>query len=425
MKPAKHTTVPAASRIPRPGDIYAQRSTDTGRYCAYQVTHVENAPATPASSAKNTRVTLLTLDWIGDAPPAEADLAAMRPLYETLYFSDPGRILAHYVVTPPPTPPATFQYIANRAPLIPEKPKAVGGWPSPCQQPPEQEADWRSRDPERLRRFNAARDSEREFTLGGQTVRETFMSASPELLDALPDLGALDRLPRLLEIEARGPRPDLIAYLRTHDLLRNLVWHAHNQRALDFRGVPQLKYLKLDATGLETLHLHNTLETLVLTGAPHPRLRIHSYDDGAHLLLEAPPAIAAPAQADPGLPRLASLRIAGITQLDLATIAARHPALDFLVLAGKPGTLQNLSALARLPNLRHLYITDLFGYAPADFPLPDAHPHLAFLALESIPADVAARIKKTHTPFIKTASLALDISKPRAPEWLADNLREF
>jgi hypothetical protein len=33
----------AAARVPEAGDIYALRSDDTGRYGAYQVTHV-NAP---------------------------------------------------------------------------------------------------------------------------------------------------------------------------------------------------------------------------------------------------------------------------------------------------------------------------------------------------------------------------------------------
>ncbi|MDF9826090.1 hypothetical protein M2447_000166 [Ereboglobus sp. PH5-10] len=404
--PAKPNTTP--SHTPRPGDIFAQRSADTGRYCAYQITRAENKT-----------ISLLSLDWVGDAPPTDADLAAMRPLNNTRYYWGHG--LDYRNVELRDMPP-TLQFVANRPPLVSQKTTSFGGWPTPRTQAAEQEADWRARDPERLRRFEAARSSGREFTLAGQTVRDTFTRAGPELLDLLPNLAELDKLPRLLEIEARGPRPDLIAYLRTHDLLHRLVWNAHGARALDFRGVPHIHDLELDATGLETLHLHDTLHSLKLTGALHPALRIHAFDDGALLYLNAPPAIAAPDRADPGLPNLSTIRIEGIDKLDLAPIAGRHPALEVLSLAGKPGTLQNISAISRLPKLRSLYIDDLFGYTPADIPPPGTHPRLAELWLESIPADVAAHVKKTYAPLKKTARLDLQVRKPRAPEWLADNL---
>ncbi|MDF9832105.1 hypothetical protein M2103_000313 [Ereboglobus sp. PH5-5] len=412
--PAK--TNPSTPHTPRPGDIFVQRSADTGRYCAYQITLTENA--SPHARGGKT-LALLSLDWVGDALPTEADLAAMRPLNNTRYYWGHG--LDYRIVTPPVVP-ATFQFIANRPSFVTKQTTSFGGWPPPSSQAAEQEADWRARDPERLRRFEAARGSGREFTLAGQTVRDTFTHAGPGLLDGLANLAELDKLPRLLELEARGPRPDLIAYLRTHDLLHRVIWNAHGARTLDFRGVPHVHDLELDATGLETLHLHDNLCSLKLTGALHPRLRIHAHDDGARIRLNAPPSIAATNRADPGLPNLSTIRIEGIDKLDLAPIVARHPALETLSIAGKPGTLQNVSAISRLPKLRSLYIDDLFGYEPADIPQPGTHPRLAELWLESIPADVAAHVKTTYAPLKKTARLDLQVRKPRAPEWLADNL---
>ncbi|MCL2309300.1 MAG: hypothetical protein FWC42_03345 [Proteobacteria bacterium] len=415
---AKHRTTntpessPSKLRIPRAGDIYVQRSTNTGRYCAYQITHVEN-------TLPRDCVDVLWLDWVGNALPTEVEIAAMRPLVITHHWNERG--IDHRRVTPS-IPPSTYQYIANRVPLVSATSRSFSSWPSARDQGAEVEAEWLDRNPERLRRFEAARNSERTITLGNQKVRESFMRATPEILDHITNLADLDKLPRLLEIEARGPRPDLIAYLRTHDLLSRLTWNEHGQHVLDFRGVPHIEQIKLDVTGLETLYLHETLRTLTLTGTLHPRLRIHAHDDGALLTLGAPLAIAAPAQTDPGLPRLAHLYIEGITQLDLAAIVTLFPALERLVLIGKPGTLQNFSAIARLPNLHHLHIEELFGYAAADFPPPDTYPHLALLSLESIPADVATHVKKIYAPLKKTRILDLDVRKPRAPEWLAENL---
>jgi hypothetical protein len=411
-----------ANTPPRAGDIYVQRSTDTNRYCAYQITHTENGCRFSIPNA----IALLALDWIGDAPPTEAEINAMRPLISTRFYFSSGTLNRYggkldHCASSPPIPP-TLQYVAHRAPFILEQAERYGGWPRPREQAAELEAEWRARDPERLRRFEAACDSTRTLEIGGQTLREDYAGANAELLDRLPNLAELDRMPRLLHIEARGPRPDLIAWLRTHDLLNHLTWNAHGQRTLDFRGVPHIRHLILDATGLETLHLHTTCRVLTLTGTLHPRLRIHAHDDGALLQLAVSSAIAAPAQADPGLPKLAELRIEDIIQLDLAIIAARHPALSVLILNGKPGTLQNFSAIARCNNLDRFFITDLFGYTPADFPPPAAWPRMWFLALSSVPAEVAAHVKKIYGPLKKSARLMLEVYKPRAPEWLADNL---
>ena len=92
------------------------------------------------------------------------------------------------------------------------------------------------------------------------------------------------------------------------------------------------------------------------------------------------------------------------------------------MLTGKPGTLENLAAIARLSNLRRLSMKDLFGFVAADFPPPGVHPHLADLWLESIPADVAADVKKLYAPRKKSAQIDLDVRKPRRPQWLAENL---
>ena len=64
---------------------------------------------------------------------------------------------------------------------------------------------------------------------------------------------------------------------------------------------------------------------------------------------------------------------------------------------------------------------DVFGFGADEFPSPGQLPKLASLWMTSLPADVAKAVK---TAYKKAAAQGLDlsISKPRKPEWLAENL---
>ena len=64
---------------------------------------------------------------------------------------------------------------------------------------------------------------------------------------------------------------------------------------------------------------------------------------------------------------------------------------------------------------------DLFGFTAEDIPAPDRLPNLYMFWMNSLPEDVAKVTKKLYKKR-KEEGLHLWITKPRKPEWLAQNL---
>src|SRR5690606_23922739 len=89
-----------------------------------------------------------------------------------------------------------------------------------------------------------------------------------------------------------------------------------------------------------------------------------------------------------GLDRIGGLRIGAIETLDVSDICEHFPQVSWLHLFGAPGILEGVSELQNLRSVETLWIADLFGYSPEDFPGPDLLPTLTSLDLDSIPADV-------------------------------------
>lgn len=99
----------------------------------------------------------------------------------------------------------------------------------------------------------------------------------------------------------------------------------------------------------------------------------------------------------------------------------RYPELTELRLWGKPGSLIQLESIQHLKALQEFSTYDLFGFIGEQFPNPEQFPKLSKLWLTSLPAEAAKSIK-TRYKKAAAAGLELEISKPRKPEWLAENL---
>ena len=387
------------------GDIYSVFSSRLQQYVACQVTAIED----DSSSGRAPLAAVLELDWTGDALPDAAAVQAMRPLVCDYYFWN--RRHDHSFVNA--RVPRAYTLVANIAPLVDTQVKSYsGGWHMG-------DSVWRQRrweqvDPARRQRFKAA--SSEEVRLGGQAVRQKTSRIDDGILQALGDLSELDQLPCLTSIETHHGSAALAAYINGNPIINEVHWQSSTVQELDLRN-SNVSRLIVHAEGLQTLRLNEGLASLILNGAPSPSLHIDDPHAGRFLRLQLSGAIA-PFH---GLDQLARLSLSAMPAVDFDVVAQRFPALTDLTVWGKPGLASNVASIAKLTRLQEFTADELFGYGPDDFPAPAQLPALSSLCLTSLPLDAAKAIKASYK---KAAALGLDLSvtRPRKPEWLAENL---
>ena len=108
-----------------------------------------------------------------------------------------------------------------------------------------------------------------------------------------------------------------------------------------------------------------------------------------------------------------------LKDFDLTGLAAVHPHLKELRLWGAPGNLGNFSAVRGFREMTNLSTFDLFGFGADDIPTPEQMPELRWFWMTSLPETAAKAAKQ----FWKSKpGMDLRITKPRKPEWLAQNL---
>ncbi|GAA0901496.1 hypothetical protein [Virgisporangium aurantiacum] len=115
-----------------------------------------------------------------------------------------------------------------------------------------------------------------------------------------------------------------------------------------------------------------------------------------------------------------SISVTEIDSLDGDDIAALFPKLTRLSLSGNLGTLSGAAGLNRLPSLKTLFITDLFGMSAADCLSSTAVPGLEMLGLHSVPAEYATAMRKTWRAEIPNGTF-VEITSPRKPDWVTEN----
>ncbi|OEZ69338.1 hypothetical protein JAB5_35670 [Janthinobacterium sp. HH103] len=386
------------------GDIYSVFSHRLQQYVACQVTAIDDAASGSAPLAA-----ILQLDWTGNTLPDAHAVQAMRPLVCDYYFWNKR----HDHSFASATVPRHYTLVANVAPLVETVVKSYsGGWHVG-------DSVWRQRrweqvDPARRQRFKAA--SSEEVMVGGQAVRQKTSRIGDDILQAIGDLSELDQLPCLTTIETRHGSAALAAYINGNPIINEVHWQSSTEGELDLRN-SNVSRLVVHAAGLRSLRLNEGLSTLILNGAPSPSLRIDDPHAGRFLRLQCSGALA-PFH---GLDQLARLSLSAMPAVDFDMVAQRFPLLTDLTVWGKPGLASNLASIARLDRLRSFTAYELFGYGADDFPAPAQLPALSSLCLASLPADAAKAIKAKYK---KAAVLGLNLSvtRPRKPEWLAENL---
>ena len=388
------------------GDIYSVFSVELQQYVACQVTHIQ-PPRTPRGKPL---AAVLELDWTGDALPDAAAASRMQPLRYNYFFVrdrlDHGYVTANV--------PPDHVLIANLPPLVEDDVSTYKfGWDVGASMA--RQRSWEQIDPARRKQFRAA-SSSNKVIVGGHVFRQDATRINDSVLDAIKDLSELDLLPCLMTIETSKGTPELMAYIQQHPFIHELHWQSSAVTEIDISAT-RLRRFILYPDGVARVRLNPELSMFSLATMPSPQLQVEQAEQGRDLSLQCGHAM----PALHGLDRLKALSLTGVKEIDLAPLVGRFPYLRELRLWGKPGNASNFHSLAQLPQLQMLTTFDMFGFEADEFPAPEQLPKLASLWMTSVPADVAKQVK---TAYKKAAAQGLDlsISKPRKPEWLAENL---
>lgn len=391
---------------PTPGDIFVVYTPRLGAYTAVQVTALK-------VEGKSELASLLSLDWVGATLPETAAVAAMTPATFNFFFWKEHRehVWASVEI------PRGYTLVGNRPPLVVENVNSYSGWPSGNSL--YRQRRWESIPKEKRDVFKALADKRDEqvvLKLGERELHRSKRRLDTEELQAAPQLSVFEVLPILTTVHCDAPVPGLFDFIRERPFVYEAVLTKHGERVVDLRGA-RLSRLRLDVTGVHTLYLNDELEDLNLSGTASPELTIHAEAEGRWLRLSLDKLTTAGA----GLTALDGLNMSATQELDVSAIAGRFPNLTELRVWGAPGYLRNSAALASLPKLEMLTLSDMFGISPDEFPGPDRLPNLGRLWLTSIPADLAASVKKAYKAAARDG-LDLSVRQPRKAEWLAENL---
>ncbi|AQA21556.1 hypothetical protein BTZ20_0683 [Rhodococcus sp. MTM3W5.2] len=417
-----------------PGDVFAFRLERIGRFGACQVVAVDQS---------QDLATVAVLAWTGTEVPDVTRLAGVPRMVRDYMFWTPEEMLRNV----PLTVPDSYRRIGSLPVTGETVSRAYFSWE--FDRDVERQYRWDSIPSETRTAFAAALNGEAVASIPGLTDSrsgeryEARLAHSRRFSDdagyRIGDdfrLESLRAWPTLYQVELHAWRDDLLPFLESSPLVKELNLTGHGQRELDFSGT-HLDQLAIDITGLHRLVLPQSLDQLILRGdgavnsfdsldalvdelsaeAPtaEPILQVVAEQDGRWITVNltgtVPPVC--------GLERTHGLRISVIEELELGDVAEHFPDVSWLHLFGAPGLLDELDELRRLPHLTTLWICDLFGYDPSDFPGPDELPSLTSLDLDSIPAAVAIGVRAQYR---KVPRVALTVRKARKPEWLAENL---
>ena len=209
---------------------------------------------------------------------------------------------------------------------------------------------------------------------------------------------------------------NLYEYLESTPFIAELVLKNHNQTKLDFSKA-SARMLSVDMTGVEELILNDGLKQLILLGEVREDCNIQANGNEEALLLHCNKVI----PKLKGLEALGELHVGNIAELNIEEILNAYPKLTELRLWGKPGNLVHFDKLMEFQQLEVFTTMDLFGFTAEDIPAPDRLPNLYMFWMDSLPEDAAKMVKKLYKKR-KEEGLNLWITKPRKPEWLAQNL---
>lgn len=385
------------------GDVYTVYNKYLKRYTACQVAYI----TPPDGVSKQPRAVVLSLDWVGDAPLTVEKLPHLRPLYKDfMYWHRELHLLRVSVEVPP-----QYTLVGTLPPFTDELCSTYGSWNDGYDV--YLQMKWQEIPEERRRAFKEAMESDAETEIGSNLVK----ISSHRVMDKYTPFGSaleLELLPCLSDIICEQWHPDLIEFLRGNPFIHELTLLNHGQKSLDLRGTSVGK-LMLDMTGLEELWLGEETEQLLFQNEGPDTCTIYAAGCGSGLTLQ----FIGGYRPHPELSGLWGLHGIRLKDFDLSALTAVHPHLKELRLWGAPGNLQNFSAVAQFRELTNLSTFDLFGFDAADLPTPEQIPELRWFWMTSLPETAAQAAKQLWKG---KPGMDLRITKPRKPEWLAQNL---
>ena len=385
------------------GEVYTVYNQYLKRYTACQVAYI----APPDTVSKESWAVVLSLDWVGDAPLTAEELPHLRPLYKDfMYWSRDLHLLRVPLEVPP-----QYTLVGTLPPFTDQPCRSYGGWSDGYDV--YLQIRWQAIPEERRRAFKEAMESEEKTEIGGIPVKVS----SHRVMDQYAPFDSaleLKALPCLSELICERWHPDLLEFLRETPFVDEVTLLNHGQRTLDLRGT-SIRKLMLDMTGLEELWLCEGTEQLLFQNKGLDACTIHAPEDGSGLTLQFIGEYCPHTE----LPNLRGLHGIELKDFDLTGLAAVHPHLKELRLWGAPGNLQNFSAVGAFRELTNLSTFDLFGFGADDIPTPEQMPELRWFWMTSLPEDAAKAAKQLWK---SKPGMDLRITKPRKPEWLAQNL---
>ena len=385
------------------GEVYTVYNPYLKRYTACQAAYI--APLDTVS--EQPCAVILSLDWVGDAPLTAEELPNLRPLYKDFMYWPRDLHLLRVPVEVPPQ----YTLVGTLPPFTDEPCRSYGGWDGGYEV--YLQIRWQAIPEERRRAFKEAMESDGETEIGGIPVKVS----SHRVMDQYAPFDSaleLKALPCLSDLICEQWHPDLLEFLRETPFLDELTLLNHGQRTLDLRGT-SIRKLMLDMIGLEELWLGEETEQLLFQNKGSDACTIHALGDGNGLTLQ----FIGEYRPHPELPGLCGLHGIRIKDFDLTGLAATHPHLKELRLWGAPGTVRNFSAVREFRELTNLSTFDLFGFGAAGIPTPEQMPELRWFWMTSLPETAAKAAKQLWKG---KPGMNLRITKPRKPEWLAQNL---
>ena len=349
------------------------------------------------------------MDWSGEEPLKEAELSSLQPLYKDFMYWNRGIDLSNVDVNVP----ANYTFVGNVTPLTDESTNSYAIWGDGYEV--YRQLKWQEIPKEQRDAFKKADKSEEKVIFAGEECGISKRRLNDEW-KPFEDAMELKVFPCLTHLTLNKWHKNLYEYLQSTPFISELVLENHNQTKLDFSKT-SVCTLSIDMTDVEELILNDGLEQLILLGEIRKDCNIQANGNEQTLLLQCDKVI----PKLKGLEALGKLHVIKIEELDIEEVLNAYPKLTELRLWGKPGNLVHFDKLPEFQQLEVFTTMDLFGFTAEDIPTSDRLPNLYMFWMESLPEDAAKVTKKLYKKR-KEDGLHLWISKPRKPEWLAQNL---
>lgn len=230
----------------------------------------------------------------------------------------------------------------------------------------------------------------------------------------------LDRLPELTELQYTGADGRVVDYLATHSGIHRFGWSGHQLAVIDLERTSLTEFSLSGGDGPLEVRLPDsgslTRLSLALPADPSS-LRFHAPDQGAgvNLMLnctevaDSPPALS-------GLEEIRALSLFNVRRVRIEDLLPYRRLMELTVI-GPPGGILDLENLARLPNLRSLFLRDCYELNAAAMPPSSALPTLEKVEIDGVRKSDADLVAERLGNRVK-----LSIRGKRSDSWLRANL---